>query len=236
MSTAEQNRSAPGTAESVPCTAETVPGSAEAVPGSAEAVPASAEAVPGPAGAVPLLPARLRSPAAIAATALVAGGVAAAQDSVAASVLRGVLVLVVVACGLTDLERRVIPNRITGPAALLGLALGLALDPSGEPRRLLWAAMAGGFLLIASLANPAGMGMGDVKLVGVMGLFLGRSVVVAVLFALLASVATGVVIARRRGVRAARKTSLPLGPYLAVGAVVAAVVGDPLLHSYLHHM
>ena len=95
---------------------------------------------PGTAESVPLLAARLRSPAAIAATALVAGGVAAAQDSVAASVLRGVLVIVVVACGLTDLERRIIPNRITGPAALLGLALGLALDPGGEPERLLWVA------------------------------------------------------------------------------------------------
>lgn len=191
---------------------------------------------PGTAGSVPLIAPRLRSPAAIAATMLVAGGVSAAQDSVAASVLRGVLVFVVVACGLADLEWRIIPNRITGPAALLGLALGLALDPAGQPERLLWAAVAGGFLLVASLANPAGMGMGDVKLVGVIGLYLGRSVVVAVLFALVASVATGVVIARRRGVRAARKTALPLGPYLAVGAVVAAFVGDPLVHSYLHHM
>ncbi|MBV9414016.1 MAG: prepilin peptidase [Solirubrobacterales bacterium] len=185
---------------------------------------------------MPVLATRLRSPVVIAATALVAGGVAAVQDSVAASVLRGVLVIVVVACGLIDLERRIIPNRITGPAALLGLALGLALDPGGEPKRLLWAAVAGGFLLVASLANPAGMGMGDVKLVAVIGLFLGRSVIVAVLFALLASVATGVALAPSRGIRAARKTALPFGPYLAAGAVLAAVLGDSLIHSYLPHL
>ena len=179
---------------------------------------------------------RLRSPAVIAATILLAAGVAAVQSSAANAVLRGVLVLVVVPCAVIDLERRIIPNRITGPAALPGLTLGLALDPAGEPKRLLWTAIAGGFLLIAALANPAGMGMGDVKLLGVMGLYLGPAVVLALFFALLASVATGIVLARRHGIAAARKTALPFGPYLAVGGIVAAVVGDPLVHAYLHHV
>jgi leader peptidase (prepilin peptidase)/N-methyltransferase len=177
----------------------------------------------------------LRSPAVIVGTILLSGAVAAVQSSATNATLRGVLVLVLVPCAVIDLERRIIPNRITGPAALLALALGLVLDPGGEPKRLLWAAIAGGFLLVASLAHPSGMGMGDVKLLGVMGLYLGRSVSVALLFALLASVATGLVIARRRGVRAARKTQLPLGPYLALGGVVAALAGDPLIHAYLHH-
>jgi prepilin signal peptidase PulO-like enzyme (type II secretory pathway) len=61
-------------------------------------------------------------------------------------------------------------------------------------------------------------------------------VVVAMLFAMVASLATAVVIARRVGVRAARKTQLPFGPYLAAGAVVAALIGDPLMHAYLHHL
>jgi leader peptidase (prepilin peptidase)/N-methyltransferase len=158
---------------------------------------------------------------------VVAAGVAAAQSSVTNAVLRGVLMLVLVACAVTDLEQRRIPNRITGPAALLALALGLALDAHGEPRRLLWAALAGGFLMIAALINPAGMGMGDAKLVAVMGLYLGAPVIVALLVAMLASVVTGLVIARRRGVRAARKTTLPFGPYLLLGGVVAALIGVP---------
>ena len=81
--------------------------------------------------------------------------------------------------------------------------------------------------MVASLVNPAGMGMGDAKLVAVMGLYLGAPVIVGLLVAMLASVATGLVIARRRGVRAARKTTLPFGPYLLLGGVVAALVGLP---------
>ncbi len=79
--------------------------------------------------------------------------------------------------------------------------------------------------------------MGDVKLLAVMGLFLGRPVIVALLVALLGTVFAGVVLARRHGVRAARKTGLPFGPYLALGGLVAALVGDPIINSYLslHH-
>jgi leader peptidase (prepilin peptidase)/N-methyltransferase len=177
---------------------------------------------------------RARSPLVI--TGAIALGVVVSllQHSLALSLLRGALVLVLVPCAVIDLEQRIIPNRITGPAAIVAVVLGLALDAPHEPRRLLWAAIAGGFLLVAAFANPAGMGMGDVKLLAVMGLFLGRPVVIALLVALLGSLVTGVVLAIRRGVHAARKTGLPLGPYLAVGGLVAAVVGDPLLHLYLH--
>ena len=127
----------------------------------------------------PAVSARLRSPAVIGATALLTVAVAALQDSVVAAVLRGLLILVLVPCALIDLEQRIIPNRITGPAALAALVLGLALDAGGEPRRLLWAAIAGGFILVTALAYPAGMGMGDVKLLAVMGLCLGRPVILA---------------------------------------------------------
>jgi leader peptidase (prepilin peptidase)/N-methyltransferase len=184
----------------------------------------------------PAVSARLRSPAVIGATVLLAAAVAAVQGSVVAAVLRGVLVLVLVPCALIDLEQRIIPNRITGPAALGALVLGLALGAGTEPRRLLWAAIAGGFILITALAYPAGMGMGDVKLLGVMGLCLGRPVILALVVALLGNVLSGALIAGRKGVKEARKTALPFGPYLAVGGVVAAFVGDPLMHAYLSLM
>jgi leader peptidase (prepilin peptidase)/N-methyltransferase len=185
----------------------------------------------------PTAEARLRSAPVIAATVALATVVAVPQSSFAASVLCAVLVLLLVPCSLIDLERRIIPNRITAPGALAAVGLGLALDPGGEPQRLLWAAVAGGFLLITALARPSGMGMGDVKLLAMMGLFLGRPVVIALLVALLGSVVTGIVLARRHGVQVARKTGLPFGPYLAVGGIVAALVGVPLIHAYLslHH-
>jgi leader peptidase (prepilin peptidase)/N-methyltransferase len=176
---------------------------------------------------------RLRSPAVIAGTVGLAALVTVVQTSVVDSVLGAVMVFALVPCALIDLERRIIPNRITGPASVLAIALGLALDPGGEPRRLLWAAIAGGFLLITALAHPAGMGMGDVKLLGMMGLFLGAPVVVALIVALLGSAATGILLARRHGVAVARKTGLPFGPYLAVGGIIAALAGNPILHAYL---
>jgi prepilin signal peptidase PulO-like enzyme (type II secretory pathway) len=177
---------------------------------------------------------RWQSPPVIGATLAVAALVAVAQSSVSASVLRASLVLLVVPCALIDLERRIIPNKVTGPGALFALIAGLALDPGGEPKRLLWAAVAGGFLLIASLLSPSGMGMGDVKLLAVMGLLLGSAAVVALLVALLGNILGAVVMSSRRGVRAALKSYIPFGPYLAVGAIVAALVGDALIHLYLH--
>lgn len=160
--------------------------------------------------------------------------VAVVQTSVAAGVLRGLMVLALVPCAMIDIERRIIPNRITGPGALVALVAGLALDPGGELARVLSALAAGGFLLVASLIRPGGMGMGDAKLIGMMGLFLGRSVAVALFAALIASVLTGVALATRRGVYAARKTALPFGPYLAAGGILAALVGDQIIHAYLH--
>jgi leader peptidase (prepilin peptidase) / N-methyltransferase len=160
--------------------------------------------------------------------------VALLQSSVAAGVLRGLMVLALIPCAVIDIERRIIPNRITAPGSLVALVAGTALDPGGELTRVLWALGASGFLLIALLIRPAGMGMGDVKLTAMMGLFLGRPVVVALFAALIASVLTGVALATRRGVYAARKTALPFGPYLAFGGVLAALVGDSIIHWYLH--
>jgi leader peptidase (prepilin peptidase)/N-methyltransferase len=145
------------------------------------------------------------------------------------------LILLVVPIALIDLETRLIPNKLTLPGAVLALALGLALDPGGEPARLIAAAAAGGFLLIAALAYPGGMGMGDVKLAAVMGLFLGSAVAPGVLIALLAGTLVGAVIIARKGARAGRKTAVPFGPFLALGAIVAVFAGHPLVDVYVNH-
>lgn len=182
----------------------------------------------------PLASPRLRSPLLIGATIALTAVVAAVQGSLVQSVLCGLLVLVLVPCTVVDIERRIIPNLITGPGAIAALVLGTALDPAGEPHRLMWAAIAGGFLLLAALAYPAGMGMGDVKLLGLMGLCLGSAALVGLFIALLGQIGAGVVLAARKGVRAAGKTTLPFGPYLAAGGIVAALAGASLLHAYLH--
>jgi leader peptidase (prepilin peptidase) / N-methyltransferase len=145
------------------------------------------------------------------------------------------LVLLVVPIALIDLEHRLIPNRLTLPGAIFALAVGLALDPGGESTRLIAAAAGGGFLLVAALAYPGGMGMGDVKLAGMMGLFLGSAVAPALLIALLSGTVVGAVVIARKGAAAGRKTAIPFGPFLALGAVVAVFAGQPLVHVYVNH-
>jgi leader peptidase (prepilin peptidase)/N-methyltransferase len=116
---------------------------------------------------------------------------------------------------------------------VLALLIGLALDPSGEPERLIAAAAAGGFLLLAALAYPGGMGMGDVKLAAVLGLLLGRAVAPAILIALLSGVLVGVVVIIRKGQREGRKTAVPFGPFLALGALLSVFVGQGIVDLYV---
>jgi len=168
------------------------------------------------------------------ATALLCAGAVLTHSSAAGIALSAVLILVLVPAAAIDLEHRIIPNTLTGAGALLAVAVGTALDPSGEPVRLIAGAAAGGFLLIAALAYPGGMGMGDVKLAGVMGLFLGASVAPAMLIALVSGVAVGGAVVARVGVRAGRKTAVPFGPFLALGGAVAVFAGSPIVAWYSH--
>jgi leader peptidase (prepilin peptidase) / N-methyltransferase len=149
-------------------------------------------------------------------------------------VLGLVLVAVLVPTALIDLDNRIIPNKIMLPAAILAVAIGLALSPSHVPEQLIAGAAAGGFLLLFALAYPRGMGMGDVKLAAVLGLFLGRSVAVAILGGVLAGTVIGLGIMARVGVEKGRKTAVPFGPFLALGGIVGLLLGPTLVHWYLH--
>jgi leader peptidase (prepilin peptidase) / N-methyltransferase len=168
-------------------------------------------------------------------TAVLCAGVVLVDDTAAGIALGLGLILIVIPAALIDLEYRIIPNRLTLLGAIVAIVLGTALDPAGEPQRLIAGAAAGGFLLLAALAYPGGMGMGDVKLAGVMGLFLGRAVAPAILIALLAGVLYGGLIIARAGAQAARKTAVPFGPFLALGAIVAVYAGEPLIDLYTNH-
>jgi leader peptidase (prepilin peptidase) / N-methyltransferase len=146
------------------------------------------------------------------------------------------LVAILIPVALIDLDERIIPNKITAPAALLAVALGLLMEPSFVPEQLIAGAAAGGFLLIFAVAYPKGMGMGDVKLAAVMGLYLGRSVAVAVIVGTLAATIFGAAVMARVGVKEGRKTAVPFGPFLAFGGVVAILFGPQIVHWYLHTM
>lgn len=143
-----------------------------------------------------------------------------------------VFVTMLLAITLTDLDRRVIPNKVLLVTALAGIAIVAVGDPSSFPERALAAAAAGGGLFLVALAYPRGMGLGDVKLAAVMGLFLGRNVAAAILVALLLGSVVGLALIARHGA-AARKQAIPFGPFLACGAVVALLVGDQLVDWYL---
>jgi len=143
-----------------------------------------------------------------------------------------VFVSALVAITLTDLERRVITNRVLVVTAVLGLVIATVGDPGSLPERLLAAAAAGGLLFLVVLAYPRGMGLGDVKLAAVMGLFLGREVAPAILVALLAGSIVGLAMIAREG-SAARKRAIPFGPFLALGGIVGLLAGEPLVDLYL---
>lgn len=143
------------------------------------------------------------------------------------------LVTVLVPVTIIDLEHRLIPNKLTGPAALLAVGLGLAFDPGFVPEQLIAGAAAGGFFFAAAALYPRGMGMGDVKLAGVLGLYLGRAVAPAIFIGLIAGVLVGAIIIARLGAVEGRKTAVPFGPFLALGALVSLFVGEGLMDGYL---
>jgi leader peptidase (prepilin peptidase)/N-methyltransferase len=143
-------------------------------------------------------------------------------------------VSLLVAVALIDLDHRIIPNRLVAPGAVAAVALVAATHPERLPEHLIAAAAAGGFLLLAALAYPRGMGMGDVKLAAVMGLFLGRSVAPAMLVALLVATLVGAAVMARRGIAEGRKTALPFGPFLALGGAVGLLAGPAIVDWYLH--
>jgi leader peptidase (prepilin peptidase) / N-methyltransferase len=130
----------------------------------------------------------------------------------------------------TDLERRIVPNRVVLPAGAAVLALQTAGHPSVE--WALGAVGAAGFLFLAALAYPGGMGMGDVKLALLIGALLGRTTPVGILLSLLLALVPSAVLLVRHGARA-RRLAIPFAPFLAAGAVVALFAGHPILHAYL---
>jgi leader peptidase (prepilin peptidase)/N-methyltransferase len=164
--------------------------------------------------------------AAFAATAIVL------YDDPAELALGLIFVGVLAAITLTDLERGVIPNAVLLAGALICVPLVALTDPASLGERAIAAAGAGGFLLAIALAYPRGMGMGDVKLAAMMGLYLGSAVVPALVIGAFSGALVGIVLMASRG-SGARKLAVPFGPFLALGGVVALLAGQQIIDWYL---
>lgn len=171
-----------------------------------------------------------RYPAVELATALLVAGCLLAFGWSGDALVAAFFCAALVAVSATDFEHRIVPNRIVLPAAVLVLAAQSALHPS--PEWALGALGASGFLFVAALVYPAGMGMGDVKLALLLGAMLGRSVTVALMVGMLAALLPSLVLLARHGSRA-RKMAIPFAPFLAFGGVVALFAGERLLDAYL---
>jgi leader peptidase (prepilin peptidase)/N-methyltransferase len=186
-----------------------------------------------PAGR-PLLasaPRSSRLPLVAAGTGLLAAACGLAFGLTAEAAISAFFCWILVVVTRTDLEHRLIPDRIVLPGGIVVLAARTIDDPSVG-----WviASLAAGLVLfLIVLAYPQGMGMGDVKLAAFLGAGLGLSVVVALFIGFLAAFVPAALLLVRHG-RAARKRAIPLGPFLALGGVIALFAGDAILDWYVH--
>jgi leader peptidase (prepilin peptidase)/N-methyltransferase len=153
-------------------------------------------------------------------------------DDVGELTLGLALCALLVTVTLTDLERRVIPNALLLAGGAIAVVIVAITDPSSLAERGIAALAAGGVLFLIALAYPRGMGMGDVKLVAVMGLYLGSAVAPAMLIGFAAGAAVGVGLMARHG-SVARKRAIPFGPFLALGGIVGLWYGDAMVSWYL---
>ena len=150
------------------------------------------------------------------------------------------LAAITIALALIDLDTHTLPNRIVLPAYPIGvLLLVVATIASGDWGDLLRASIGAAalfaFYLVLVLVYPGGMGLGDVKLAGVLGLFLGYlgwpALVIGAFAAFVLGGLYAIVLLVTR--RVARTGGIPFGPWMLAGAWVGILGGTPLAHSYL---
>ena len=150
------------------------------------------------------------------------------------------LAAISVVLAVIDLDVRRLPDAIVLPAyavgaVLLGVVDLLRTDPVAAGTAAAGAGAAVLFYAVLWFAKPGGMGLGDVKLAGVLGLFLGHlgleQLVVGVAGGFLLGGVFGVVLLATR--RAGRGTAVPFGPWMLAGACLGVLAGEPLAHAYL---
>lgn len=128
------------------------------------------------------------------------------------------LLLILAIASFTDLRERIVPNPVTLSATVAGLVLAAVEGPAAAAFALVAGLLVASPMLLVALIRPDGMGMGDVKLVGVIGIFLGWQAWPALLAGLLLAGLAGLVISLSTG-RRPSGVALPLAPFLAVGTL-----------------
>ena len=145
-----------------------------------------------------------------------------------------VLISTLISLAVIDLEHGLLPNVIVGPAALAGLALSILANPAGWWTYPLSAIVVAGALLGLALIYPSGMGMGDVKMGGMLGAFLGPYAALAVFLGALLGAATGGLLMAAGKMQ--RRSALPFGLFMAVGGIISLFAGPQLWELYLNLM
>ncbi len=145
----------------------------------------------------------------------------------------GVLAFALLVVFFTDLEHQIIPNAVTYPGIVAGVALSAASGQLGPS--LIAAAAAGMVFLLLGIVSRGGMGGGDIKLAAMIGAFLGTpAVIVALFLAVALGAAVGLVLLALR--LRSRKDMIPFGPAMAAGAMIAVFGSNAIVQWYLSRM
>jgi len=132
-----------------------------------------------------------------------------------------------------DLQHKIIPDVITLPGIIAGVVASWLLTPVGVVSSIIGVVLGGGLFFLIAVISRGGMGGGDIKLIAMIGAFLGWQAVLMTIFlgAFTGAMAgLGLMLLGKKG----RKDMVPFGPFLALGTLLAMVWGQDMLHWYLH--
>lgn len=144
-----------------------------------------------------------------------------------------ILTSILITISFIDIDHRIIPNKINLFALILFIVSNLLIGYINWKSAILGSFIGGGFLfLLVLLTRGAGMGMGDVKLMGVLGLFLGfKNTILALLLSFILGGFFGVwlLLHRKKG----KRDEIPFGPWLAVGTFLSLLYGREIIDWYI---